>query len=280
MSKTKVMVTKPGSASSHGPGFRPDPVIACENCAVIHHATTLSNDRHEIKRDLAEQARYRQQHRRQRRIDEFEIGAGIARIEVPAPAAPAARPRTTADSPWSCRCPRSPEPARRPSARCSRAETGYRAALATTDISARARFREVRKLQIHVANDASRMLYRRSSPPSAPRTSARPTEPPSEPPTDLPRSATTPPTTLLVTERVTSARDHLAGRHPAARYIGAENRADDRTDLCREFRRRRRHAAIRPSAARPFRRRASAASHRRIRNRSRCRICPSPGCCP
>ncbi len=32
---------------------------------------------------------------------------------------------------------------------------------------------------------------------------ARPTEPPIEPPTDLPRSATTPPTTLLVTERVT-----------------------------------------------------------------------------
>ena len=45
MSNTKVMVTKPGSASSHGPGLRPDPVIACENCAVIHHATTLSNAR-------------------------------------------------------------------------------------------------------------------------------------------------------------------------------------------------------------------------------------------
>ena len=45
MSNTKVTVTKPGSASSHGPGLRPDPVIACENCAVIHHATTLSNDR-------------------------------------------------------------------------------------------------------------------------------------------------------------------------------------------------------------------------------------------
>src|SRR5207302_3755415 len=43
----------------------------------------------------------------------------------------------------------------------------------------------------------------RNSPPSAPRTSARPTEPPIEPPSDLPRSATAPPTTLLVTERVT-----------------------------------------------------------------------------
>src|SRR6202049_424082 len=46
-------------------------------------------------------------------------------------------------------------------------------------------------------------FYRRSNPPSAPRTMARPTEPPTEPPTDLPRSATTPPTHLLVTERVT-----------------------------------------------------------------------------
>ncbi len=45
MSNTKVTVTMPGSASSQGPGLRPDPVIACENCAVIHQATTLSNDR-------------------------------------------------------------------------------------------------------------------------------------------------------------------------------------------------------------------------------------------
>ena len=45
MSKTKVMVTKPGSANSHGPGVRPDPVIALESCAVIHHATTFSSDR-------------------------------------------------------------------------------------------------------------------------------------------------------------------------------------------------------------------------------------------
>src|SRR5260370_15338703 len=49
----------------------------------------------------------------------------------------------------------------------------------------------------------SAKIYRRSNPPSAPRTSARPTEPHIAPPTDLPRSATTPPTTLLVTERVT-----------------------------------------------------------------------------
>src|SRR5258708_29635138 len=49
----------------------------------------------------------------------------------------------------------------------------------------------------------SRDRYRRKSPPSAPRTMARPTEPPSAPPIDLPRSATAPPTTLLVTERVT-----------------------------------------------------------------------------
>src|SRR6185437_13681017 len=54
---------------------------------------------------------------------------------------------------------------------------------------------EGRSHQIH--------FYRRSRLPSAPRTMARPTEPPIEPPTDLPRSAATPPTTLLVTERVT-----------------------------------------------------------------------------
>ncbi len=46
MSNTKVTVTIPGNASSQTPGLRPDPVIACENCAVIHHATTLTNDRH------------------------------------------------------------------------------------------------------------------------------------------------------------------------------------------------------------------------------------------
>ena len=45
MSNTNVTVTKPGSANSHGPGVRPDPVIALENCAVIHHATALKADR-------------------------------------------------------------------------------------------------------------------------------------------------------------------------------------------------------------------------------------------
>jgi len=56
--------------------------------------------------------------------------------------------------------------------------------------------------------------YRRNNPPSAPRTSARPTEPPSEPPTDLPRSATMPPTTLLVTERVTLRVDDYTALEP------------------------------------------------------------------
>jgi hypothetical protein len=45
MSNTKVIVTKPGSANSHGPGVRPEPAIACESCAVIHHATALKSDR-------------------------------------------------------------------------------------------------------------------------------------------------------------------------------------------------------------------------------------------
>ena len=38
-------VAKPGKENSHGPGVRPDPVIACESCAVIHHATAFSTDR-------------------------------------------------------------------------------------------------------------------------------------------------------------------------------------------------------------------------------------------
>ena len=46
MSKTKEIVTKPGSANSQGPGILPDPVIAFDNCAVIHHATAFKNDRH------------------------------------------------------------------------------------------------------------------------------------------------------------------------------------------------------------------------------------------
>ena len=46
MSKTNVTVAKAGSANSHGPGIFPEPVIALENCAVIHHATALNADRH------------------------------------------------------------------------------------------------------------------------------------------------------------------------------------------------------------------------------------------
>ena len=38
----------------------------------------------EIKRDLAEPARDREQHRRQRRIDEVEVSGGIVGVEVPA----------------------------------------------------------------------------------------------------------------------------------------------------------------------------------------------------
>src|SRR3984893_12099249 len=45
MSNTNVTVTKPGSANSHGPGIRPDPVIALENCALIHQATALNSER-------------------------------------------------------------------------------------------------------------------------------------------------------------------------------------------------------------------------------------------
>src|SRR6516164_20937 len=45
MSKTEVMVRTPGSANNSGPGRLPEPVIAFENCPVIHHATQFSSDR-------------------------------------------------------------------------------------------------------------------------------------------------------------------------------------------------------------------------------------------
>src|SRR5206468_8853105 len=103
---------------------------------------------------------------------------------------------------------RFPGPGHRRSRRYSRPETGDRAAFVATDISARARsgFRGdyVAALYANRLPLRSKNSYRRSKPPSVPRTSARPTELPSDPPTDLPRSATTPPMTLLVTDRVTS----------------------------------------------------------------------------
>src|SRR5579862_8368738 len=68
-------------------------------------------------------------------------------------------------------------------------------------------------------------------PPRAPRTIARPIDPPIEPPTDLPRSAAIEPAVRLTTERVIS-RDQLPGAHPlAARAVGAEDAAEDATDL-------------------------------------------------
>src|SRR3954471_22270137 len=45
MSKTNEIVTKPGSANNQGPGVRPKPDMACENCAVIHHAAALTADK-------------------------------------------------------------------------------------------------------------------------------------------------------------------------------------------------------------------------------------------
>src|SRR5438445_4311366 len=45
MSNTKVTVTMPGNANRNGPGILPDPVIAFENCPVIHQATTFRSDR-------------------------------------------------------------------------------------------------------------------------------------------------------------------------------------------------------------------------------------------
>ena len=135
-------MAKPGSANSHGPGCAPRSRHRVGELRRHPPCDDVEQRQAEIKRDLAEPARDRQQHRRQRRIDEVEIGVRDRRDRGPCPAAPAARPRTRADSPWSCRCPRFPGPERRPSARCSRPETGYRAALAATEISARARFRK------------------------------------------------------------------------------------------------------------------------------------------
>ncbi len=84
MSNTKVTVTMAGSASSHGPGLRPDPVMALESMPVYHHATTFRIDSTSVERDLAEPARDRQQDRRQRRIDELEVLMDVAGIERPA----------------------------------------------------------------------------------------------------------------------------------------------------------------------------------------------------
>ena len=112
MSNTKVMVTKPGSANSHGPGVLPDPVIALARLRGHPPRDHVHEAEAEIERDLAEPGRDRQQHRRQRRIDEFEQAGRIAADRGSARAAPAARPSTRADNPWSCRCPRFPAPAR------------------------------------------------------------------------------------------------------------------------------------------------------------------------
>jgi len=35
-----------GNAANHGSATLPDPVIALESCAVIHHATALRTDKH------------------------------------------------------------------------------------------------------------------------------------------------------------------------------------------------------------------------------------------
>ena len=45
MSNTKVTVTMPGNANRNGVGILPDPVIAFENCPVIHQATMFRSDR-------------------------------------------------------------------------------------------------------------------------------------------------------------------------------------------------------------------------------------------
>src|SRR5689334_4452511 len=44
ISNTNDIVRTDGSAAIHGSGALPNPVMAFESCAVIHHAATLSND--------------------------------------------------------------------------------------------------------------------------------------------------------------------------------------------------------------------------------------------
>ena len=143
---------------------------------------------------------------------------GIVGVEILPPAAPAARPRTTADNPWSCRCPRFPGRGHRRSRRCSRPETGDRAVFGDGYLSTRS-FRIQRdRGSIAAANRRAR------------RAPERPIEPPSDPPSFAEIGGDT--ADHLVGDGARNvSRNHLAGRHPATLDVGAEDRADDRTDL-------------------------------------------------
>ena len=81
MSKTKVTVAKPGSANSHVP--RSGRIaIACVELRRHPPRDDVQKAEAEIERDPAEPGRDREQHSRQRRIDELEIGAVVDGIEA------------------------------------------------------------------------------------------------------------------------------------------------------------------------------------------------------
>src|SRR4029450_3664321 len=116
---------------------------------------------------------------------------------------------------------RFPGPAHPPSRRCSRPETGYRAAFAATDISAHARSGGQREIVVLPPQQAAeRAAHQRAPDRTAERSAARFAEIGADAPTPLVGNRTS-----------DVSRNPLAGRQPAALDVGAEDRADDRTDL-------------------------------------------------
>ena len=192
------------------------------------------------------------------------VGRGSAR------AAPAARPSTRADNPWSCRA---------PDLRHQHECRQHDAAEQEQHFERRSKRRPSQYLRLMVKSRdgpaCDQGTHRRNKPPSAPRTSERPIEPPSDPPTDLPTSATIAADHLVGDRARDIARNELTGRQPAAAHIGAEDGADDRSDMPEMSAAGRVHRR-----SPPFLRGASAASRRPTPRRSRCRICPSPGSHP
>src|SRR4029079_6805783 len=134
---------------------------------------------------------------------------------------PAARPRTTADSPWSCRCPRFPGRGHRRSGRCSKPETGDRAAFVATDISAHTRSGGQREIvALPPQQTAERAAHQRTPDRTAERSADQ-----------LAARAQAAADRVVCDGARNVARNDLAGREPAALDVGAEDRADDRTDL-------------------------------------------------
>jgi hypothetical protein len=62
--------------------FTPTRFSPAKQTLHIHHATAFMNDRTRTKRNLAEPAQHREQHRGQRRIEEIEKIVEIAGVKI------------------------------------------------------------------------------------------------------------------------------------------------------------------------------------------------------